>query len=112
MFTGHSRKAFEEFIPLLEGTGFRLEKIVSHGQPTAPGEWYDQANPEWVLLACGHAVLKIAPEDLLPLQAGDFLLIPASLRHRVESCSHDALWLALHLQAPASSPETEGNKLP
>ena len=32
----------------------------------------------------------------MPLKAGDFLLIPANTRFRVESVSADAVWLALH----------------
>jgi len=30
------------------------------------------------------------------LKSGDFLTIPARARHRVESVSSDAIWLALH----------------
>ena len=35
---------------LLAGGRFRLERIVSTGQATAPGEWYDQEDDEWVVL--------------------------------------------------------------
>jgi cupin 2 domain-containing protein len=87
----------ETCIPLLERAGFRLEQIASNGQASAPGFWYDQANDEWVLLTRGEAVLEFEQERV-ELKAGDYLLIPAHIRHRVASCSQDALWLALHME--------------
>lgn len=78
---------------------FWLQRIVSHGQATPPGEWYDQAEDEWVALLAGSAGLRI--EGLptpLELKPGDHLRLPAGLRHRVEWTSADppAVWLALH----------------
>lgn len=86
----------EQFIALLQTPQLRLEQIVSHGQATAAGCWYDQAAPEWVLLARGTATLQFEAGASLNLKAGDCLLLPAHLKHRVECCSEDALWLALH----------------
>ena len=81
---------------LLDLPGIRLEQIVSNGQASADGFWYDQKNPEWVLLARGEAVLRFDPGGDVTLKTGDFLLIAANTRHRVESVSADAVWLALH----------------
>jgi cupin 2 domain-containing protein len=53
---------------------------------------------EWVLLARGEAVLRFENGEPIPLKAGDHLLIPARQKHRVESTSADALWLALHFK--------------
>lgn len=89
----------EEFFPLLEGKRFRLERIMSRGQPTPEGEWYDQAQPEWVMLARGEAELVFQDGTRAVLQAADWLLIPAGVRHRVERVSDDAVWLALHFEA-------------
>ena len=86
----------EQFFPLLRGTGFRLEHIVSHGRAGEPGAWYDQAEDEWVVLLRGSATLVFEPEEALSLAAGDALLIPARRRHRVAETSSDAVWLALH----------------
>lgn len=90
----------EEFFQvLLETDNFRLERIVSQGQATPPGEWYDQDKHEWVVLLTGSAGLRLAgesqPRVLLP---GDHLLIPAHHRHRVEwtDPSQPTVWLALH----------------
>lgn len=100
-----SAAAEEEFIPLLQTEDCRLEQIISHGQATPPGEWYDQPDPEWALLVRGHATLKYEAGESCELRAGDYLLIPARVRHRVEACSEDAIWLALHYHADQ---ETEG----
>lgn len=84
---------------LLKGKSFRLERIVSRGQATPPGQWYDQAWDEWVLLLQGEAALTIEgrPEPVR-LGTGDHLLLPAHCRHRVEWTAADesTLWLALH----------------
>lgn len=90
----------EQFISLLQQPGFRLETIVSHGQASKSGFWYDQEDAEWVLLARGLAVLEFENREPCELTAGDYLLIPAHCKHRVSSCSDDAVWLALHFPDP------------
>lgn len=91
----------EQLFSLLSIPGaLRLEKIVSYGQATAKGQWYDQHEAEWVMLAQGTAQLRFDPGGLIDLQAGDFLTIPIHLKHRVEACSDDAVWLALHFATP------------
>jgi cupin 2 domain-containing protein len=87
----------ESIIPLLERSGIKLEQIISRGKGSDPGFWYDQEGDEWVLLVRGQAELEFEQERL-SLKAGDYLLIPAHARHRVASCSQDALWLALHVK--------------
>jgi cupin 2 domain-containing protein len=86
----------EQLVTLLKTSGLRLEKIFSHGHATATGFWYDQEQPEWVVLLKGTAKLRFEGDEVLELAAGDSILIPARSKHRVESCSQDALWLALH----------------
>jgi len=90
------RSDTEEFNTLLSTKSFNLEKIVSYGQSTPVGQWYDQEQIEWVMLVKGKAVLRFDPDGLIVLKDGDFLTIPAHLKHRVEECSDDAIWLALH----------------
>ncbi len=80
----------------------RLERIVSRGQRTADGEWYDQAWNEWVVVLAGRATLRIDGEsELVRLGPGDSLLLPAHVRHRVEwtDPAADTVWLALHYDA-------------
>lgn len=80
---------------IASGSSFRLEHIVSHGKSSPAGFWYDQDSPEWVLLLRGQSVLEFE-EGSLELKAGDSLLIPAGIRHRVVTASSDATWVALH----------------
>jgi cupin 2 domain-containing protein len=87
--------AAEEAFPLLQTKSLRLEHLVSRGQASPPGFWYDQPEDEWVLLLRGAATLAFESGSL-DLVTGDSLRIPARLRHRVESVSGDARWVALH----------------
>ncbi|WP_242521493.1 cupin domain-containing protein [Motiliproteus sp. SC1-56] len=89
----------QELTETLDCSGpFRLERIVSRGHASAPGFWYDQAESEWVLLLQGEAALAFADGRAeVRLQAGDYLEIPAGLRHRVAwtSDTPEAVWLAV-----------------
>ncbi len=90
----------ERFDILLQTGGCRLERIISIGHATPPGEWYDQDGDEWVALLQGQAKLRFAEDDAARLLTpGDYVWIPAHCRHRVEWTSEDppAVWLALHL---------------
>ena len=90
---------------LLERPGARIERIVSTGQTTPPGQWYDQSGDEWVALLAGRATLRWEDGSLTRLAPGDWLLIPARVRHRVEATSTHppCVWLAMHA-APATVP--------
>ena len=81
--------------PLLEGDRFRVEQIDSFGAASEPGFWYDQEQPEWVVLVRGTATLEFE-EGSLELEGGDYLLIPERRRHRVARTSEDSVWLAIH----------------
>lgn len=85
---------------LLAGPHVRIERIVSTGQATPEGEWYDQEGDEWVLLVSGAARLKIEGEEReRSLQPGDWLLLPAHCRHLVTWTEAEpaTVWLAIHL---------------
>ena len=86
--------------PLLaERPGVRIERIVSTGQASPPGFWYDQDWGEWVVLLSGAARLRFADEDEpRHLGPGDWVDIPAHCRHRVEWTDPDqpTVWLAVH----------------
>ena len=89
----------EQFLALLQRPGVRLERIVSHGQATPPGEWLSQAHEEWVLLLTGGAKLTLEGQPTLALGPGDHVLIRAGQAHRVDWTQPNAptVWLALHL---------------
>ena len=93
----------ERFDDLLVRPGVRVERIVSTGQASPPGFWYDQAWTEWVLLLAGSARLRLESADQAHLlRPGDHLLIPPHARHRVDWTSPDepTVWLAIHLGEP------------
>ena len=89
----------EVFEELLLGGPFTLQRIVSTGQATPPGQWYDQPTDEWVVLLSGTARLRFADEEMpVEMRPGDYLNIPAHRTHRVEWTdeTQPTVWLALH----------------
>jgi cupin 2 domain-containing protein len=75
-----------------------IERIVSRGHCSAEGFWYDQDHNEWVLLLKGQASLSFEGQAAtVELTAGDYLNIPAHVRHRVVWTVEDTetIWLAV-----------------
>jgi len=94
----------EQLDALIDEHGLTLARIVSTGQSTPPGDWYDQPRDEWVLVLKGRAGLKFEDEDTIrEMGPGDHVMIPARARHRVEWTSADepTVWLVLHVPNPA-----------
>ncbi len=92
----------ELFEGLAEGGDFKLERIVSRGHATPAGQWYDQPRDEWVVLLRGRAGLLLAGEsEVRILEPGDYLHLPAHLKHRVvwTDDRQETVWLALHYEA-------------
>lgn len=88
----------ELFESLVTNDNILIERIISTGQTTPPGEWYDQDRDEWVILLQGEAVLSYEDKERIKLTAGDYLFIPAHQKHRVEYTSSEppCIWLAVH----------------
>ncbi len=83
---------------LASGRRVRIERIVSHGQASPPGFWYDQDEHEWVTVLAGRARLAVEGEDdPVELGPGDALELPAHRRHRVEWTDPDrpTVWIAV-----------------
>jgi cupin 2 domain-containing protein len=83
---------------LVERLGLRIERIVSAGQATPEGQWYDQDRDEFVLVVDGAARLSIEGEtEELELGEGDWILLPAHCRHRVTwtRAEPPTVWLAV-----------------
>lgn len=74
-----------------------IERIVSTGQVTPPGEWYDQEQNEWLIVLQGEGELSYEDGSRIKLTRGDYLLIPAHQKHRVErtSIQPPCIWLTL-----------------
>ncbi len=89
----------ERFDPLLEREGLRIERIVSTGQASPAGFWYDSPHEEWIVLLAGAATLEFEGEtEAHAMRPGDYVRIPAHCRHRVAwtSASEPTFWLAVH----------------
>ena len=88
----------ELFESIVSNENILIERIISTGQTTPPGEWYDQDKDEWVILLQGEAILAYEDGKQIKLTAGDYLFIPAHQKHRVEYTSIEppCIWLAVH----------------
>ncbi|MDJ0637146.1 MAG: cupin domain-containing protein [Xenococcaceae cyanobacterium MO_188.B29] len=88
----------ELFESLVSADNILIERIISTGQVTPPGDWYDQDKDEWVILLQGEAILAYADGSQTKLIVGDYLFIPAHQKHRVEYTSSQppCIWLAVH----------------
>ena len=98
---------------LLTKPGLRIERIVSRGQASPPGFWYDQPEGEWVLVLAGAARLCFADEtEMRVLGPGDWIDIAPHRRHRVEwtdpACP--TVWLAVFYPGDPPSPANPGEQ--
>jgi len=90
----------EIFETIADLKNVRIERIISSGQATPAGQWYDQAQDEWVILLAGSAEISLEEQqETFKLVAGDYLLIPSHCRHRVECTdqTQQTTWLAVHV---------------
>lgn len=89
----------DELVEVLAvGNQVRVERIVSTGHSSEHDFWYDQDEHEWILVLTGEARLQIQGEDEpLRMVPGDYILIPAHRKHRVEwtTPNEPTVWLAV-----------------
>ena len=88
-------KEFSEILISGNAGGSRAERIVSHGHVSPPGFWYDQSEWEFVAVLQGYAEIEFE-SGTVRMIPGDWVIIPAHLRHRV-SCTSETppcVWLA------------------
>lgn len=99
LFTGLPDKADQELVSVLaRSSQARVERIVSTGQCSPEGFWYDQEEHEWVVVLAGQAGILLEGESSPRLmKPGDHMNIAAHRRHRVEWTSPDepTVWLAV-----------------
>lgn len=86
----------ELFQILCQNENIRIERIISSGQHSLVNYWYDQIQNEFVIVLKGQAELEFE-DRTLTLKPGDYLNIPARVRHRVKSTdlSDFTIWLAV-----------------
>ena len=79
----------------------RVERIVSTGHASPEDSWYDQDEHEWVVVLKGEGKLLFEADDgPILLRPGDYVLIPAHRKHRVEWTvpGEPTVWLAVFFQ--------------
>ncbi|WP_073277136.1 cupin domain-containing protein [Microbulbifer donghaiensis] len=101
-------RAREHFFDLIRTESVRVERIVSHGQSSPEAGWYDQDEHEWVMVLEGAGTIQFEDGREITLDKGDYLNIPAHIRHRVSWTKPDkmTLWLAVFYRWILSALET------
>lgn len=103
LFEGLPPRLPDELVQTLLSAGnVRIERIVSHGQASPAGFWYDQNQHEWVIVLKGEARLRFEGDEPATMKSGDYVHIPAHTRHRVEwtTPNEPTIWLAVHYGDP------------
>jgi cupin 2 domain-containing protein len=91
----------ELFDVLFKNDNVIIERIISYGNITPDGEWYDQSKDEWVILLEGNAKIVFEDNSIIELNKGDYLHLPAHKKHRVSytSIEPNCIWLAFHFKS-------------
>jgi len=89
--------AEEVFESIITSQSIRIERIVSKGHETPVNSWYDQDEHEWVCILQGSGTLEFVDGSTKTLNVGDYVNIPAHVKHRVSATSVDpiTIWLAI-----------------
>ncbi len=98
LFAGVPDDLPDELVETLVASGsVRIERIVSQGHVSPEGFWYDQPQPEWVVVLRGAARLRFE-DRVVEMKPGDWIDIPAHQKHRVDWTTPDepTVWLAVH----------------
>lgn len=98
IFKGIKKDLPEELFETISETDeVKIERIVSRGHSSPEDFWYDQDKNEFVVLLKGEAKLLFEDNKEVTLKPGDYLTIPAHVKHRIEwtSPDEDTIWLAV-----------------
>jgi cupin 2 domain-containing protein len=98
LFEENPRRILDELVEILfAASSVRIERIVSQGQSSPEGFWYDQDQGEWVAMLQGAARLQFE-DRVVEMRPGDYINIPAHQRHRVQwtAPAESTIWLAVH----------------
>lgn len=87
----------EFFEDIVRSPTVRIERIVSKGHTSPETGWYDQDENEWVMVVKGRATLEFEDGSRCEMSAGDYVNIPAHIRHKVAWTDPDdiTIWLAV-----------------
>ena len=100
LFAGIPEQLPEELLEdIVRTETVRIERIVSQGHASPEEFWYDQDWSEWVIVLKGKACLLFEGQnDPVTLAPGDYINIPAHMKHRVTwtDSAQETIWLAVH----------------
>lgn len=87
----------EVFEAIVRSSTVRIERIVSKGHSSPDTGWYDRDENEWVMTIKGRASLEFEDGSKCDLSAGDYINIPAHVKHKVAWTDPDeiTIWLAV-----------------
>lgn len=93
--SGMSREVFDV---LAEKGNFKIERIISKGHSSPESGWYNQEQDEWVIVLKGEAVVVFEEGGDMLLKVGDYINIPAHVKHKVAWTDPgiETIWLAVH----------------
>jgi cupin 2 domain-containing protein len=79
---------------LASAPNFRIERAVSP-KSDIPSKVYDQKEDEFVMVVNGYAQVELISERrTVEMNKGDYMIIPAHLRHRLIKTRKNTIWLA------------------
>ena len=83
---------------LCEHSNIKIERIVSTGQSSPQGFWYDQNNHEWIIVLKGTGAVEFHKGKTVELSEGDYINIPKNVKHRVAWTMPEkpTIWLAIY----------------
>jgi Uncharacterized protein containing double-stranded beta helix domain len=87
----------EAFEDIVRSSSVRIERILSKGHSSPETGWYDQEEHEWVIVLEGSASLEFEDGTRCDLSVGDYVNIPAHIKHKVAWTDPDkvTVWLAV-----------------
>ncbi|BAW79816.1 cupin 2 domain-containing protein [Candidatus Nitrosoglobus terrae] len=87
----------ELFEDIIHSQNVRIERIVSKGHISPKIGWYDQDENEWVMVVKGKASLEFEDAPSCVLSTGDYINIPARVKHKVAWTDPNkiTIWLAV-----------------
>ena len=82
---------------IIHALTIRIERIVSKGHSSPDTDWYDQDENEWVMVVEGKATLEFEDGSKRELSTGDYINIPAHVKHKVVQTDPNqiTIWLAI-----------------
>ena len=88
----------ELFTDLVSNNNVKIHRIVSKGHTSPDVGWYDQEDHEWVIVLRGAAKIAFENGNVVDLKEGDYLNIPAHVKHKVSwtEPGNETIWLAVH----------------